>query len=194
MIPFIAILISLLLGTQAGAKPPKLSADVTGLSYANTIPVVVQYLHHPTHEDDQKIIRAGGSLPRKFEHMKSMAFRIPASALPSLAADPNIVYVSLDRPVHAKLDYTTVAANASIAWQSSWIGTGIGVAVIDSGVSPHLDLTGTKNRIVYTQDFVYTDGSDQYGHGEHVAGIIAADGDSSRCTGCTRTLSVMARA
>src|SRR5690349_15837999 len=67
---------------------------------------------------------------------------------------------------------------------------GIGVAVIDSGINgSHDDLmnTYTQSRVVYHQDFTGTsiyDSTgkavyDTYGHGTHVAGIIAGDGTDS---------------
>ena len=90
-----------------------------------------------------------------------------------MANDPNVAHVSVDHHVQAKLDYSTTAINAEAAWLSSFDGTGIGVAVIDSGITPVADLGGQRNRIVYSQDFVGADGKDQYGHGEHIAGIIA---------------------
>jgi len=60
---------------------------------------------------------------------------------------------------------------AETAWTSS-TGTGVTVAVIDSGVARHPDLDGL---FVRGKDFVDgTDGrADPNGHGTHVAGIIA---------------------
>ena len=98
-----------------------------------------------------------------------------------LRANPLVKYVSFNRPTR---DFWTSRRQqwaASYAWQYGWDGTGVGVAVIDSGIAPKHDLTGpngVKSRIVYSENFVagQTDASDAYGHGTHVAGIIGSSG------------------
>ena len=50
-------------------------------------------------------------------------------------------------------------------------GAGVGVAVIDSGIDTRHN--ALKKRVIATKDFTGGDGLDHYGHGTHVAAIIA---------------------
>src|SRR2546426_98472 len=173
----------------------KLSKDLDALKGSHTgatVDVIIQFNQTPTDAHHQKVQNKGGVLKTKLDFIKGAHYSVPVESLDALADDPDVAYISPDRRLSGSLDNTAAAVNAKVAWQSGWDGTGIGVAVIDSGITGHSDLystggSGGKLRIIYSQDFVGGGTNDYYGHGEHVAGIIAGSGKGSNYSTYTRT-------
>src|SRR5579872_351541 len=128
----------------------------------------------------------GGRIVRRLPVGRSLALEVPNDALPALATSPLVDRVSTDRMVAGAMERTGPTVGATYVRQTyGYDGTGIGVAVIDSGVTSwHDDLAGAggQMRVSRFVDFVNGQQSayDDYGHGTHVAGIIAGNGyDSS---------------
>ena len=71
--------------------------------------------------------------------MPGIVATVPASAISSLADDPYVKYVSVDRTVGSKTAwYDVEPVNAPSVWSSGLDGTGIGIAVIDSGIDSNM--------------------------------------------------------
>lgn len=70
------------------------------------------------------------------------------------------------------------ARNANIT------GKGIGIAVMDTGISPHPDFTKSENRIAAFYDVLHKRNNiyDDSGHGTHVSSILAGNGFCSHGT------------
>jgi serine protease AprX len=158
----------------------------SGDSNSNMVTVLVQYRHMPQSAALSSIRVRGAAVQAKLQVIRAVKMRVPASMLQELAQDPNVLYVTPDRPVSltsSNEDYAGAVQADLAASQYAFDGTGIGVAVIDSGVSDHPDLHNAAgaSRVVYSQSFVAgnTSTADQYGHGTHVAGLIGGNGASS---------------
>ena len=152
------------------------------------VKVIVQYKQVPQTAALSRMQGLGGRMSHHLGLVRGAAFSVPAGALASLANDPEVEFVSVDHPLKGMDDYTDAAMNVTNAISSAYDGTGIGVAVIDSGISdkgPDLK-QGNVSRVVYHQDFTGTTTYlnnkqvwDLYGHGTHVAGIIGGNGNKS---------------
>jgi serine protease AprX len=112
----------------------------------------------------------------------------PPSALSVLRGVPGIASLSRDLPVAPAMtvsdramaaDQARLAAGGllGIGGLPAVDGSGVGVAVVDSGISPHSALAG---KVVASVSFVSGDADtrDGFGHGTHIAGIIAGAASS----------------
>jgi serine protease AprX len=159
------------------------TADGNGM-----VSVIVQHRQMPTSAHLKAMQGRGATIKGQFHTIRAVAMRVPVSMLAEFENDPNVAYVTPDRnqkmasnPVTE--EYAT-AVEADVAQsQYGFNGSGIGVAVIDSGIAAHPDLNNANGvtRVVYSQSFVAGDSttSDKFGHGTHVAGLIGASGASS---------------
>ena len=90
----------------------------------------------------------GGRLVRSLPIVNGAAIDLPNVSLPTLAGSPLVSHLSMDRVVAGAMERTgaTIGATA-VRQQLGYDGAGVGVAVIDSGITPwHDDLIGRGRR------------------------------------------------
>src|SRR5512135_1443040 len=139
------------------------------------------------HDPAVAAVRAvGGAVGADLPLVDGFAATVPHARLPRLAAVPAIRAVTLDRVGQVTVRTYDGALSASsfvsatgadTSWRAGRHGEGVGVAVIDTGVSPVPDLAG---RVIQGPD-LSGEGTpvDTFGHGTVMGGLIAGAGTRS---------------
>src|SRR2546427_8997698 len=170
----VAIFILLTAGLSfAGGNKHKLSKDLEALKSGpsgTAVDVIIQFNQAPTEAHHQKVQDKGGVLKTKLDFINGAHYSVPVEALDALADDPDVVYISPDRPVRGALDTTVATVNGGYAQTLGLNGAGVGVAVIDSGVAdtPGLHTWSGSYQSRESPNFFPddTNTSDAFGHGD----------------------------
>ena len=189
----------------AGAKlSHELRAARSAQGSSQMVKVIIQYkrpvMNNMAAPGELEMRAQGARTHARLGAIRAVVMTVPAWMIPQIAKNPNVAYITPDRSVQMTgndEDEGSAVARDVAATQFNVDGTGIGVAVIDSGVADHADLHDASgaSRVVYSESFVAGDAttSDKYGHGTHVAGIIGGNGASSQPgSGYARPLTGMA--
>jgi len=137
----------------------------------------------------KKFGRKGNHL--NLDLINGQALELPNHLLNKLASFPGVFQIHYDRPIGAHNYRTAVTVGArTVQDYLGYTGAGVGVAVIDSGITSwHDDLTNKSSkiypygnqRVSKFMDFVNGRATpyDDNGHGTHVSGIISGNGYDS---------------
>ena len=198
----LVLLISSLPGAASArldpVKPGQVDADLRAHAAsdpAGKVRVIITRDRSGNNDDDVR--QHGGKVVGKLQLANATAAEVPARALDALAAQPGVVRISYDSPlVVQSLDPVNtccaqlqtqypLATGAASQWNAPrpLRGTGIGVAVLDSGVrSTHPDFQNAGqlgSRVLQLLNAITgstASGVDDNGHGTFVAGIIGGRG------------------
>ncbi len=121
-----------------------------------------------------EVEKLGGKVSREFSLIQGMAVTMEADKVNDLSSLGWVARVDRNGPVHTTLDRSVPATGAPQLWQLGYDGTGVKVAVVDTGVD--YNHPALKGHVILGPDFAYNDNDpmDGHSHGTHVAGIIAS--------------------
>ena len=173
--------------TKSQKRNSKLAPEFDSASNTNDlVRVIIQTKGRPTAAHDDAIKAKGGAKGHTFDSFDALTAVVPRGAVADLAARDDVAYVSPDRKVKSELAVTSETTGATLA-QAGLQGTpgvtgkGVGIAIIDSGISashPDFQKNG-KSRVAASVDFTGGGAGDGDGHGTGVASVAAGNGSAS---------------
>jgi serine protease AprX len=180
----------------AAAPLPSLTpalADLAVSKPGKRVEVIVQMTQGTERAAAAPLVqKLGGRVTRDLHIINAVVATLPAAGARELAARHEVRAVTLNGAIkpQAKGDSLSTSFNQSIQAPHLWnyyrgTGRGVGVAVIDTGVAgdlPDFRISSSDKRSRVIGSAVVnpdaTTANDTYGHGTHVAGIIAGNSDS----------------
>lgn len=163
-----------------------LSSGVPGATSAapERVDVIIAFHADPGSAEAALVRGLGGRVKGTYSIVPAMAASLPAAAVEALQRNSRVAAVEPDIEVQAAdlkdADTLEVSSSwgvdrldANLLWGTN-TGSGVGIAIVDSGSGPHPDLPGALVRVNCLSGTCETGGDDDNGHGTHVAGSALA--------------------
>jgi serine protease AprX len=185
-------------GRGKGRMSKELDQKIRSGASDDLISVIVQTTAEPSDRHVARMHGKGGAIKARHLAIRGYSARVPAAQIEALSEDPEVDVISYDTPVLAALDIAARAVRADVAFAESGglDGTGVGIAMIDTGVAAHVDLLKDRRSgaLPIEVEVVGHDKGlvDPFGHGTMVAGILNGNGAMSRDTSFFRTFKGLA--
>lgn len=151
------------------------------------IPVIIKYRKTLGEDEKEDLIRTCnadglGHMDAEIRIINSVKGALTPEKIKEVRHHHAVDKIYYDRPVRAYLDITDdQIGSRRIREQHQLSGKGVTIAVLDTGIHPHADLTTPENRIIAFHDLINgeTEPYDDNGHGTHCAGDAAGNGAMS---------------
>ena len=146
--------------TALGKKEVECIVYLTDLKYINEL-----------NKNDFRLIKT-------FDFIRAVGVKTTLNELQKVAKNGFVKYATINSAVYTQIDKAKDVMNLKSFYKEGFLGQGVNVAVIDTGISPLPDFCLPQNRIVKFVDFVNSKQTpyDDNGHGTFISGVLLGNG------------------
>ena len=152
--------------------------------------IFVRYDHHPVDSDVARLEAAGATVTLRAQYLDLLGTTMPRALVPQVAYWEGVVMLDDIGKAEPQMHEAVPTMGVNLAWEMGFDGTGVTVAIVDTGVDgAHVGLddqddnplTDDPKILVYynayeDQEYDGRLSEDSGTHGTHVAGITAGTG------------------
>ncbi|MRN52936.1 S8 family peptidase [Paenibacillus monticola] len=151
------------------------------------IPVIIQFKQKITatglHALQKRLGQHSFPIIRRLHLLNAVSSKVSVKCLEQMCGCREVRKIYLDNVKKTSLYIATPSiGSAAVQRKKGLTGKGINIAILDTGVFPHPDLTRPINRIMAFKDYINhrKQPYDDNGHGTHIAGDAAGNGWMSK--------------
>lgn len=139
-------------------------------------------VHCKDYDDRRTTLEQLGYIKYRLPMIDAYVIEVDRNKLDQIKELDGLIDIEMDTHITAQMNRVNDIIESKWAHNNGYIGRGVGVAIVDTGICLHKDFAEGGNRVVAFKDFINgkKEPYDDNGHGTHVAGIIGGNGYSSK--------------
>ena len=177
LVPVTSFVTALFARSSAAPALPSWARDINGVRYVKVL--LVSDSSDPDLVDlRSSVVAAGGSVYYRYLSVRALSVLLPASRLAQFAARSDVQSISPNRPTARTASSLELVTGASTAHTGSGVskldGTGVGIAVLDSGIAWNhygMRAANQSSRVKRAVDFLKTGDASAVGVRDWTPGI-----------------------
>ncbi|MDF2944018.1 MAG: hypothetical protein K0S01_2876 [Herbinix sp.] len=134
----------------------------------NKVQIIV---HCKEYEKRRQTIEKLGYIKYRLPMINAYVIEVDENQVDYIKSMDGLISVELDTHITAQMNHVSEVIESTWAHEHGYLGKGIGVAVVDTGIALHKDFIEGGKRVIAFADFINRkqEPYDDNGHGTHVA-------------------------
>lgn len=155
--------------------------SVINSSRNDTIPVIISLKNKKAYTKSD-VSTLTKQIKYELPIVNGFACNMTVQQIRKFSTHEDIDFISYDCKIHTIVNKAGKTIGLDKISPLPYTGKGVTVAIIDTGITTHKDLTYPSNRIIGFKDIINNKYKpyDDNGHGTHIAGLVASNGASSK--------------